>query len=429
MAITAKDVQKLREMTGVGMMDCKKALTEAEGDFDTAIEWLREKGLAAQTKKAGKVAAEGVSYAIVADNGVGVVIEVNSQTDFVAKNEVFQDFVKTLASIVANENPADVEALKACTYPGTDRTVADVTADKVLAIGENIQIRRFVRYAEGVNVPYIHMGGKIGVLVNLAVEGVEADKVIELGKDVAMQIAAMNPAFLDKSDVSQETLDKEKEIQLAMMANDPKMAAKPEKVKEGIVMGKLGKYYEENCLLQQAFVKENKVSVEKHVAAVAKELGGKITADYKNSNLMLVTVLKGAVVFLADLMRQIDVPAEIDFMVVSSYGSGVKSSGVVKIVKDLDVPLAGKDILIVEDILDSGLTLSYIKELLESRGPRSIRIATLLDKPSRRKVDLQADYIGFSVPDEFVIGYGLDYDEKYRNLPYIGILKPEVYSV
>ena len=168
---------------------------------------------------------------------------------------------------------------------------------------------------------------------------------------------------------------------------------------------------------------------EDEIREKVRELGGKITADYKNSNLMLVTVLKGAVVFLADLMRQIDVPAEIDFMVVSSYGSGVKSSGVGKIVQDLDVPLAGKDILIVEDILDSGLTLSYIKELLESRGPRSIRIATLLDKPSRRKVDLQADYIGFSVPDEFVIGYGLDYDEKYRNLPYIGILKPEVYSV
>lgn len=133
---------------------------------------------------------------------------------------------------------------------------------------------------------------------------------------------------------------------------------------------------------------------EDEIREKVRELGGKITADYKNSNLMLVTVLKGAVVFLADLMRQIDVPAEIDFMVVSSYGSGVKSSGVVKIVKDLDVPLAGKDILIVEDILDSGLTLSYIKELLESRGPRSIRIATLLDKPSRRKVDLQADYIG-----------------------------------
>ena len=276
MAISAKDVQKLREMTGVGMMDCKKALTEANGDFDKAIEWLREKGLAAQTKKAGKIAAEGVSYAITADNGVGVVIEVNSQTDFVAKNEVFQGFVKDLATIVANENPADVEALKACTYPGTDRTVADVTADKVLAIGENIQVRRFVRYAEGVNVPYIHMGGKIGVLVNLEVEGIEAGKVTELGKDIAMQIAAMNPAYLDKSDVDQATLDKEKEILLIQAKEDPKNANKPENIIEKMVMGRIGKYYEENCLLQQAFVKENKVSVEKHIAEVAKQLGGKI---------------------------------------------------------------------------------------------------------------------------------------------------------
>ncbi len=277
MAISAKDVQKLREMTGVGMMDCKKALTEAEGDFDKAIEWLREKGLAAQTKKAGKIAAEGVSYAIVADNGVGVVIEVNSQTDFVAKNEVFQGFVKDLANIVANDDPADVEALKACTYPGTDRTVADVTADKVLAIGENIQVRRFVRYAEGVNVPYIHMGGKIGVLVNMAVEGIQADQVTELGKDIAMQIAAMNPAYLDKSDVDQATLDKEKEILLIQAKEDPKNANKPENIIEKMVMGRIGKYYEENCLLQQAFVKENKVSVEKHIAEVAKQLGGKIT--------------------------------------------------------------------------------------------------------------------------------------------------------
>ena len=168
---------------------------------------------------------------------------------------------------------------------------------------------------------------------------------------------------------------------------------------------------------------------EEEIRAKCKEMGARISQEYKGKNLMLVTVLKGAVVFLADLMRAIEVPAEIDFMVVSSYGSGVKSSGVVKIVKDLDVPLAGKDLLIVEGILDSGLTLSYIKELLASRGPASIKIATLLDKPSRRKVDLVADYIGFSVPDEFVIGYGLDYDEKYRNLPYIGILKPEVYSV
>ena len=276
MAITAKDVQKLREMTGVGMMDCKKALTAAEGDFDKAIEWLREKGMAAQTKKAGKIAAEGMSFATVTEKGIGVIIEVNSQTDFVAKNEVFQEFVMGLAVVVADEDPADVEALKACRYPGTDRTVADITADKVLAIGENIQIRRFFRYADGVNVPYIHMGGKVAVLVNLQVEGIEADKVTELGKDVAMQICAMNPTYLDKSDVSQEVLDKEKEIQLAQMANDPKMAAKPDKVKEGIVMGKLGKYYEENCLLQQAFVKENKISVEKHVAEVAKQLGGKI---------------------------------------------------------------------------------------------------------------------------------------------------------
>lgn len=168
---------------------------------------------------------------------------------------------------------------------------------------------------------------------------------------------------------------------------------------------------------------------EEEIRAKVKELGAVITRDYRGKNLLLVTVLKGAVVFLADLMRWIDTPAEIDFMIVSSYGSGTKSSGVVKIVKDLDIPLADKDILIVEDILDSGMTLSYIRELLQSRSPQSIRIVTLLDKPDRRKVNLCADYSGFTVPDEFVVGYGLDYDEKYRNLPYIGILKPEVYSV
>lgn len=278
MAFTAKDVQALREMTGVGMMDCKKALTEADGDKDKAIEWLREKGLAAQTKKAGKVAAEGVSYAIVSQTGVGVAIEVNSQTDFVAKNEVFQGFVKDVAAVVAEKNPADVAALQEMPYPDTDRTIASVTADKVLSIGENIQIRRFVRYADGVNVPYIHMGGKVGVLVNMAVEGIsDLTKVTELGKDVAMQICAMNPTFLDKSDVDQSTLDKEKEILMAQAKEDPKNANKPENIIEKMVMGRIGKYYEENCLLQQAFVKENKTTVEQHVAAVAKELGGKIT--------------------------------------------------------------------------------------------------------------------------------------------------------
>ena len=274
MAITAKDVQKLREMTGVGMMDCKKALTEAEGDFDKAIEWLREKGLAAQTKKAGKVAAEGVSYAIVADNGVGVVIEVNSQTDFVAKNEVFQDFVKTLAGIVANENPADVEALKACTYPGTDRTVADVTADKVLAIGENIQIRRFARFPENFSVAYVHAGGKIGVLVNLEVSGGIDATVI--GKDIAMQIAALNPRFWDKSQVSEDVLAEEKKILVAQMDNDEKMASKPLQVKEKIAAGKMNKFFEENCLLQQAFVKDGSVTVEQYMNSAAKALGGSV---------------------------------------------------------------------------------------------------------------------------------------------------------
>ena len=159
------------------------------------------------------------------------------------------------------------------------------------------------------------------------------------------------------------------------------------------------------------------------------ELGAQLSRDYEGKNLLMVSVLKGSVAFMADLMRAISQPAEIDFMVVSSYGSGVKSSGVVKIVKDLDINLEGKDILIVEDILDSGMTLDYIKGMLLDRNPASIRICTLLDKPARRKADLQADYVGFTVPDEFVVGYGLDYDERYRNLPYIGILKPEVYSV
>ena len=278
MAFTAKDVQALREMTGVGMMDCKKALTAADGDKDKAIEWLREKGLAAQTKKAGKVAAEGVSYAIVNEAGVGVVVEVNSQTDFVAKNEVFQGFVKDVASVIAAEDPADVAALQEMTYPGTDRTIASVTADKVLSIGENIQIRRFVRYAEGVNVPYIHMGGKVGVLVNLAVEGIaDMAKVVEVGKDVAMQICAMNPTFLDKSDVDQATLDKEKEILMVQAKEDPKNASKPENIIEKMVMGRIGKYYEENCLLQQAFVKDGDVSVEQYMNNAAKALGGKVS--------------------------------------------------------------------------------------------------------------------------------------------------------
>ena len=174
---------------------------------------------------------------------------------------------------------------------------------------------------------------------------------------------------------------------------------------------------------------KNVLLSEAELSAKVAEMGAQISKDYQGKNLLLVTVLKGAVVFLTDLMRAIDLPAEIDFMVVSSYGSGAKSSGVVKIVKDLDTEIAGRDILIVEDILDTGITLEYLTQLLRDRNPASIKIATLLDKPARRKANIQADYIGFSIPDEFVIGYGLDYDEKYRNLPFIGILKPEVYTV
>ena len=164
------------------------------------------------------------------------------------------------------------------------------------------------------------------------------------------------------------------------------------------------------------------------IEAVVKELGKKITEDYKGKNLFLITVLKGAVVFLGDLMRAIEIPCEIEFMVLSSYGSGTTSTGSVKIVKDIDLPLEGKDVLIVEDILDTGFTLSFRVDLLKSRNPKSIETCTLLDKPDRRKVEISAKYTGRKIPDEFVVGYGLDYDEKYRNLPFIGVLKPEVYS-
>lgn len=167
---------------------------------------------------------------------------------------------------------------------------------------------------------------------------------------------------------------------------------------------------------------------EKSISDRVKELGKEISKDYKDKNLLLVSVLKGSVVFMSDLMRAISIHCGIDFMVVSSYGSGTKTSGVVKIIKDLDINLEGYDVLLIEDILDSGMTLSYITNILKTRHPKSIKICTLLDKPERRKVKVSADYIGFEVPDEFVVGYGLDYDEKYRNLPYVGVLKPEIYQ-
>ncbi len=280
MAFTAADVKKLREQTNVGMMDCKKALQEADGDFDKAVDILREKGLAKAAKKASRIAAEGVVCAkVCGECGVAAVIEVNSETDFVAKNADFQAFVNDLCEVVMKENPADVDALKACMMG--DITVEVALQEKVLTIGENIQIRRFERYDEStVNVSYTHMGGVIGVVVGLEVsENIKGEaKVQELGKDIGMQAAAMRPLFMDKSDVDADTLAKEREILLAQAIEENKTAAKPkpEQILVKMVEGRVGKYYEENCLLQQAFVKENKVSVEEHIAAVAKELGGEI---------------------------------------------------------------------------------------------------------------------------------------------------------
>ena len=275
MAFTAQDVKTLREMTNVGMMDCKKALQACDGDMDKAVDWLREKGLAKAAKKAGRIAAEGMAYATVCPKcGVGAVVEVNCETDFCAKSEAFVQFVKDICHVVIKDAPADVDALMQCKYPGSELTVAETLPEKVMVIGENLQIRRFVRFADKTNVAYVHAGGKIGVLVNLAVEG-DIDAT-EIGKDVAMQIAALNPRFWDKSLVTEEVLAEEKKVALALMDQDPKMAAKPQQVKEKIVLGKLNKFYEENCLLQQEFVKDNSLTVEKYIASAAKALGGSV---------------------------------------------------------------------------------------------------------------------------------------------------------
>lgn len=276
MAFTAQDVKTLREQTGCGMMDCKKALTEADGDFDKAVEYLREKGLAAAQKKAGRIAAEGMVYAAYCPEcKVGVALEVNAETDFVAKNELFQNFVKDVADVVIKENPADVEALLACKL-GND-TVEAALKDKILVIGENIKIRRFERM-EGVCSAYIHAGGTHAVLVNFEVSDETAAKPEfgVYGKDIAMQIAAANPGYVCEAEVPQSVLDKEKEILLAQISNDPKNANKPDNIKERMVNGKIGKFYKENCLLDQEFVKDPDMSVAQYTDKTAKALGGEI---------------------------------------------------------------------------------------------------------------------------------------------------------
>ena len=256
MAFTAQDVKTLREMTNVGMMDCKKALQATDGDMDKAVDWLREKGLAKAAKKAGRIAAEGMAYAMVCPKcGTGVVVEINCETDFCAKSEAFVQFVKDIAKVVMTDDPADVDALLQCKYPGSEHTVAETLPEKVMSIGENLQIRRFARFGKPTNVAYVHAGGSRGVLVNLEVsEGIDAT---EIGKNVAMQIAAMSPKYWDKSLVPQADIDHELEVQVALMDNDPKMAAKPAAIKEKIAAGKINAFYKENCLLQQDFVRSD----------------------------------------------------------------------------------------------------------------------------------------------------------------------------
>ena len=276
MAFTAHDVKTLREKTGCGMMDCKKALTEADGDMEKAIDVLREQGLAKAAKKASRIAAEGVAFACTNDDATkGVALEVNAETDFVAKNADFQAFVKTVADTVMAENPATVEELLTKTASGTSVTVADLLQEKIQTIGENIIIRRFKLY-EGAVSAYIHAGGKISVLVKFDTDVADKDGFAAYAKDIAMQVAAVNPLYLNKEDVPAEVLDHEKEIMIAQMKQDPKMSNKPEQVLEKIVMGKVGKYYEENCLNKQTFIKDNKASVEQYTAQTAKALGGNI---------------------------------------------------------------------------------------------------------------------------------------------------------
>ncbi len=272
MAFTAQDVKSLREMTGCGMMDCKKALQETDGDMDKAVEYLREKGLSKAAKKAGRIAAEGIVKSYI-NGGVGVVVEVNSETDFVAKNNDFQNFVSDVAKTIADGAPADVEALKAMTISGGSNTVGEALTEKIATIGENMNIRRFARIdTDGVVVDYIHAAGKIGVLVEASAP--DNDQVRECLRNVAMQIAALNPKYLSSADVSEEYKNHEKEILMAQAKNDPKNASKPDNIIEKMITGRLAKELKEVCLLEQEYVKAtNKETVEQYVKQVSKEIG------------------------------------------------------------------------------------------------------------------------------------------------------------
>lgn len=277
MAVTASMVKELREMTGAGMMDCKKALSATDGDFDKAIEFLREKGLATAEKKAGRIAAEGLVATTIKDGDkVAAIVEVNAETDFVAKNEVFQTFVKEVVEQAANTDAADIDAFKAEKWAlDTSMTVDEKLAAMIAKIGENMNIRRFEKIVseDGIVVSYIHAAGKIGVLVEAKTENND-ERVKEALKNVAMQVAALNPKYVSTDDVPEEYKEHEKEILIAQAKNDPKNANKPENIIEKMITGRLAKELKEICLLEQEYVKaENKETVAKYLEMVSKEVG------------------------------------------------------------------------------------------------------------------------------------------------------------
>ncbi|MEG1887113.1 MAG: translation elongation factor Ts [Oscillospiraceae bacterium] len=270
MAFTAKDVQSLREKTGCGMMDCKKALVECDGNMDAAVDFLREKGLAQAQKKSGRIAAEGLVYALVKNN-IGVVVEINSETDFVANSDGFKELTAKIAEIIADQNPCDVDALLACTVDGV--TVENMVQNLFLILRENMKIRRFERY-EGVVSTYVHGGGRIGVMVKFDADASVCENQIfqDAAKDVAMQIAAANPLYLDKESVPADVLEKEKKILTEQVINE----GKPENIAAKIVMGKIGKYYKENCLVEQPYIKDGDLTIAKFIEAKSKEIGSDV---------------------------------------------------------------------------------------------------------------------------------------------------------
>lgn len=275
MAITAKDVQDLRAKTGIGMMECKKALTEANGNVDEAIKILREKGLAVAAKKASRIAAEGVvDIAFCEECKAAAMIEVNIETDFAAKSDAFTSFVKELLTIILNKRPADVDALMALPY-SEDMSVEAALKDKIFTIGENISIRRFV-VVEGATSSYIHGKGSIGVVVKMADPQSDNPLFTEAAKNLALQIAAMNPTYLDAASVPADVLQSEKDIVMAQMAEDERAKGKPQAILEKMAEGKLKKFFTASCLVDQEYVKEDKMTVGQYLASVAKEIGAPV---------------------------------------------------------------------------------------------------------------------------------------------------------